>query len=145
MESSSTVEILLVEDNEDDSILISEVFADARLATVINRVRDGEEGLAYLRREGSYRNARRPGLVLLDINMPRKNGFEMLAEMKSDAELQSLPVVMLTMSEREEDVLRSYKQGACSYVKKPVNLGDFKRVVNQFQTYWTQVVRIPAN
>lgn len=145
MSTPSAIEILLVDDNEDDSILISEVLTDARLAVVINRVRDGEEGLAYLRRQGCYKNARRPGLVLLDINMPKKDGFEMLAEMKGDLQLQSLPVVMLTMSDREEDILRSYKQGACSFVKKPVDLGDFKQVVRQFETYWTRVSRIPAN
>ena len=145
MRTPSAIEILLVDDNEDDSILISEVFSDARLAVVLNRVRDGEEGLAYLRREGPYKNARRPGLVLLDINMPRKNGFEMLAEMKGDVRLQSLPVVMLTMSDREEDILHSYSQGACSYVKKPVDLCDFKQVIRQFETYWTRISQIPVH
>ncbi len=138
------VEILLVEDNEDDIVLTQEAFTEARLVNVINTVRDGEEALAYLRREGKYKVARLPGLILLDINMPKKNGFEVLEAMKADPSLQSLPVIMLTTSDREEDIVRSYADGACSYIRKPVDLDRFVDVVKQFELYWTLVSQIPS-
>lgn len=138
------IEILLVEDNEDDIIIIQEAFAGARLGNVMYAVRDGEEALAYLRREGKYRVAPVPGLVLLDINMPKKNGFEVIKEMKADPTLRSIPVIMLTMSDREEDIIRSYSGGACSYIRKPVDLDRFNDVIRQFDLYWTLVSRIPA-
>lgn len=137
------IEILLVEDNEDDIVLIQEAFADAKLTNVINVVRDGEEALAYLRQEGKYRVARRPGLMLLDINMPKMNGFEVLDEIKKDPRYRSLPVIMLTTSEREEDIIRSYAKGACSYIQKLIDLNRFKTVIKQFEGYWTLVSLIP--
>ncbi len=141
--TSEPVEILLAEDNEDDVILIEEAFAEAKLMNVINKVRDGEEALAYLRRDGRFKGAPRPGLILLDINMPKKNGFEVLEAMKADPRLRPLPVIMLTTSDREEDIVRSYADGACSYVRKPMNLEQFIDVVKQFEIYWTLVSRIP--
>ena len=141
---SKPVELLLVEDNEDDMLLIDEAFAEAKLMNVIQKVRDGEEALAYLRREGRYKNVHSPGLVLLDINMPKKNGFEVLAAMKEDPRLRPIPVVMLTMSDREEDIARSYADGACSYVRKPMSIEEFARVVKEFELYWTLVSRIPV-
>jgi CheY-like chemotaxis protein len=137
------IEILLVEDNEDDIILVEEAFAGERMMNVINNVRDGEAALAYLRQEGPYKNAVRPGLILLDINMPKKNGFEVLEAIKANPQLQPLPVIILTTSEREEDVVRSYVYGACSYIRKPVSLERFIDVVKQFEVYWTLVSRIP--
>lgn len=141
---SQPVDLLLVEDNEDDMLLIDEAFAEAKLMNVIQKVRDGEEALAYLRREGRYKNAHRPGLVLLDINMPKKSGFEVLAAMKEDPQLRPIPVVMLTMSDREEDIVRSYADGACSYVRKPMSVEEFAHVVKEFELYWTLVSRIPV-
>lgn len=141
--TNEPVELLLVEDNEDDIILIEEAFTEAKLMNVIQKVRDGEEALAYLRQEGRFREAPRPGLVLLDINMPKKNGFEVLEAMKEDRRLRPLPVIMLTTSGREEDIVRSYADGACSYVRKPINLEQFIDVVKQFELYWTLVSRIP--
>jgi CheY-like chemotaxis protein len=138
------VEVLLVEDNEDDLVIIQEVFADMKLASIVNTVRDGEEALAYLQRKGKYRVARMPDIVLLDINMPKKNGFEVLEAMKKDSRLQSLPVIMLTTSHREEDVVSSYAKGACSYIHKLVDLDQFKRLIMQFELYWTSVSRIPS-
>jgi CheY-like chemotaxis protein len=142
--TNQPVEILLVEDNEDDAVIIQEVFADMRLATLINVVRDGEEALAYLQRTGKYKVVRRPDIVLLDINMPKKNGFEVLEEIKKDPRLQSLPVIMLTTSHREEDIVRSYAKGACSYIHKLVDLDQFKHLIMQFEHYWTGVSRIPS-
>jgi CheY-like chemotaxis protein len=142
---SESVELLLVEDYEDDIILIEEAFAGARVMNVINNVRDGEAALAYLRREGPYKDAVRPGLILLDINMPKKNGFEVLEGIKADPRLQSLPVIMLTTSEREEDIVRSYAHGACSYIRKPVSLERFIDVVKKFEVYWTLVSLVPGH
>lgn len=142
--TSQSVEILLVEDNEDDVVIIQEVFADMRLATLINVVRDGEEALAYLRRQGKYKVVRMPDIVLLDVNMPKKNGFEVLEEMKKDPRLQALPVIILTTSHREEDVVRSYAKGACSYIHKLVDLDQFKHCIKQFEHYWTGISRIPS-
>ena len=143
MEFSSTVEILLVEDNEDDSILISEVFADARLVTVINRVRDGEEGLAYLRREGSYRNARRPGLVLLDINMPRMNGIEFLEVLRADPDLTHAIVFVLTTSKSDEDILAAYREHVAGYLLKQRMDSDFLQVVSLLDHYW-KIIELPV-
>jgi len=141
--TNQKVEILLVEDNEDDIVIIQEVFADIKLASIVNTVRDGEEALAYLWRKGKYKVARMPDIVLLDINMPKKNGFEVLEEMKKDPRLQSLPVIMLTTSHREEDVVRSYEKGACSYIHKLVDLDQFKQLIKQFEHYWTGISRVP--
>lgn len=142
--TSQPVELLLVEDNEDDAVIIQEVFADMRLATLIKVVRDGEEALAYLQRKGKYKGVRMPDIVLLDINMPKKNGFEVLEEMKKDARLRSQPVIILTTSRREEDVVRSYATGACSYIQKLVDLEQFKHLMMQFEHYWTGISRIPS-
>lgn len=141
--TTQPVEILLVEDNEDDVVLIQEAFGVSRLASAIHTVRDGEEALAYLRQEGKYQGALPPRLVLLDINMPKKNGFEVMEGMKADPQLRPLPVVMLTTSDREEDITRSYAGGACSYIRKPMDLVQFQMVVKQFEWYWTRISRMP--
>ena len=142
---SQPVEILLVEDNDDDAVIIQEVFADMRRATLMHVVRDGEEALAYLQHQGQYEVARMPDIVLLDINMPKKNGFEVMQAMKADPQLRSLPVIMLTMSDRDEDVIRSYTNGACSYIRKPVDLDQFHTVIKQFELYWSIISRIPSH
>ena len=139
-----SVEILLAEDNDDDILLIRESFADAKIVNVLNVVKDGEEALAYLRQEGKYKDAIMPGLLLLDINMPKKNGFEVLREIKADPALRHLPVVMLTTSQSETDVVKSYSEGACSYIMKPARFEELGKVVKQFALYWALVSRIPA-
>ncbi|MGA9351795.1 MAG: response regulator [Anaerolineae bacterium] len=141
---TQSVEILLAEDNDDDILLTRESFAEAKIINVLNVVKDGEEALAYLRREGEYKDAPMPGLLLLDINMPKKNGFEVLREVKADPALRHLPVVMLTTSQNEADVVRSYSEGACSYIMKPTRFEELNRVVKQFALYWVLVARIPA-
>lgn len=137
------IEILLVDDNDDDLVLIQEAFADANLLNIVNGVKDGVEAMAYLRREGKHKQVKLPGLVLLDINMPRKDGFEVLQEMKADPLLKQVPVIMLTTSKREEDVLKSYNGGACTFITKPVSFDAFKEMVGRFSLYWTLVARIP--
>ena len=139
------MEILLVEDNEDDIVLEQEALADAKLVNIMYVVRDGEEALAYLRRQGRYHDAKKPGLILLDINMPKKNGFEVLQEMKADVDLRHIPVVMLTTSDREKDVVKSYATGACSFVTKPMDFDRFGEVAKQLALYWAGVARVPSN
>lgn len=141
--NAQPMEILLVEDNEDDIVLEQEALADAKLVNLMHVVRDGEEALSYLRRQGQYQDAQRPGLILLDINMPRKNGFEVLNEMKADAALMHIPVIMLTTSDNEADVVKSYAKGACSFITKPMDFDKFAEVVKQFALYWALVSRVP--
>jgi CheY-like chemotaxis protein len=137
--NAQPMEILLVEDNEDDIVLEQEALADAKLINIMYVVRDGEEALAYLRRQGRYHDAKKPGLILLDINMPKKNGFEVLQEMKADVDLRHIPVVMLTTSDRENDVVKSYATGACSFVTKPMDFDKFGEVAQQLALYWALV------
>ncbi len=138
------MEILLVEDNEDDILLEQEALADAKLVNLMSVVRDGEEAMAYLRRQGVYQNARMPGLILLDINMPKKNGFEVLNEIKADPALVHIPVVMLTTSDSESDIVKSYARGACSFITKPMDFDKFREVIRQFALYWALVSRVPS-
>lgn len=138
------IQILLVEDNEDDLLMMFESFEEVPFINVVGFVCDGEEAMAYLRRQGKFKNVSLPGLILLDINMPKKNGFEVLQEMKADPMLQHIPVVMLTTSDRKEDIINAYAYGACSYIPKPVGFDRFVAVVKQFSLYWTLVSRIPG-
>ncbi len=138
------VEILIVDDSEDDVVLLQEAFADCSLVSFIEAIDDGEQALKYLRREAPFANARRPGLVLLDINMPKKNGFEVLAEMRADPRLSNVPVVMLTTSKQESDILRAYANGACSFISKPVSFDRMRRIAEQFALYWTLVSGVPS-
>ncbi len=137
------LEILVVDDNEDDVLLLQESFRGLPSVTLMHAVHDGEQALAFLRREGPFAEAGRPGLVLLDINMPKKNGFEVLAEMKGDPLLRMIPVVMLTTSSRDADVLSAYNGGACSFVTKPVSFDRLKLIAGHFACYWTTVVQVP--
>ncbi len=136
---AQAVDILLVEDNDDDVVLLAEAFEEARTDSHVHVVHDGQEALDYLRRRGRFTDVEEPGLVLLDINMPRKNGFQVLAEIKSDPQLRSLPVVVLTSSGRDEDVARSYGAGACSYVRKPAGFERLRDMVSRFSLYWSLV------
>ena len=137
------IDILIVEDNDDDVVLIQAAFSEGKVINRLVFVRDGEEAMTYLHRQGVYAAAPTPGIVLLDINMPKKNGFEVLADIKADPRLRALPVVMLTVSDREEDIVQSFEQGACSYIRKPVSLTRFIAVVKQFELYWSLVSQVP--
>ncbi len=141
---TSPLDILVVDDNEDDVLLLQESLSDQPAVNLLHAVRDGEEAMAFLRREGRYADAARPGLVLLDINMPKMNGFEVLYQMKTDPALRAIPVVILTTSSREADVLTAYTGGACSFVTKPVNFDRLKLMAGHFVRYWTTVARVPA-
>lgn len=137
------LDILVVDDNEDDVLLLQESLRDLPAVNLVHSARDGEEAMAYLRREGPYAAAPRPSLVLLDINMPKMNGFEVLNKMKDDPQLRAIPVVMLTTSNRDADIETAYSCGACSFVTKPVSFDRLRLMAGHFVCYWTTVVRIP--
>ena len=137
------VEILLVEDNPGDVRLTIEALRDGKVHNNLNVARDGVEALAYLRREAPFTSTVRPDLILLDLNLPRKDGREVLAEIKADPELKTIPVVVLTTSRAEQDVLRSYELQANCFVTKPVDLDQFIEVVKSIENFWLTVVRLP--
>jgi CheY-like chemotaxis protein len=138
------IEILLVEDSPADVDLTREALEDAKVSNNLNVVVDGEQALAYLRREGLYAEQPRPDLVLLDLNLPRKDGREVLAEIKDDPELRRIPVVILTTSEAEQDILKSYELHANCYVTKPVDLDRFITVVRSIEDFWLAIVKLPG-
>jgi two-component system, chemotaxis family, response regulator Rcp1 len=137
------IDILLVEDNPGDARLTLEVFKDCKIANRIVTARDGEEAIAYLRRNGPQADGFVPELILLDLNLPKKDGREVLAEIKGDLKLRAIPVVVLTTSSAEEDVLKTYGLQANCYITKPIDLEQFIRVVNQIQDFWMTIVRLP--
>jgi CheY-like chemotaxis protein len=138
------IEVLLVEDDPGDVLMTREAFQDYKVANQLHVVQDGADAMAFLRREGDYAGAPRPDLVLLDLNLPRMDGREVLQAIKGDAELASIPVVVLTTSEAEEDVLRSYSLHANAYVTKPVDFERFIEVVRQIDDFFVTVVRLPT-
>jgi CheY-like chemotaxis protein len=138
------IEILLVEDNQGDARLTMEALREAKVHNHISHVRDGVEALAFLRRQDAYAQAPRPDLILLDLNLPRKDGREVLAEIKNDDNLKRIPVVVLTTSEAEEDILKAYNLSANCYVSKPVDLDQFMKVVRCIEDFWLAIVRLPS-
>src|SRR5262249_3136473 len=142
--NSRTIEILLVEDNPGDARLTLEAFKEARVLNNSNLLEDGVEALAYLRREGRYADAKQPDLILLDLNLPKKDGREVLEEIKTDELLKKIPVVVLTTSAAEEDIARAYTRHANCYITKPVDLDQFLRVVHSIETFWLTLVKLPA-
>ena len=140
----SPVEILLVEDNPGDVRLTMEALRDGKMRNNLHVVEDGIEALAFLRGEGKYASAPRPDLVLLDLNLPKKDGREVLAEIKADENLKCIPVVVLTTSQAEEDVLKAYGLNANCYVTKPVDLDQFIKVVKSIEEFWLTIVKLPS-
>jgi CheY-like chemotaxis protein len=143
-DSGIMIQILLVEDDPGDVLITREAFAENKVRNHLSVVSDGETAMAYLRREGEFASAPRPDLILLDLNLPRKAGHEVLAEVKCDAELQRIPVVILTTSDAEEDILRSYDLHANAYVTKPVDFDRFLDVVRQIDEFFVTVVKLPG-
>lgn len=137
------IEILLVEDNQGDVDLTIEALAEGKVHNILVVVGDGEEALAYLRGEREYAGRTHPDLVLLDVNLPRKNGLEVLMELKADESLRRIPVVMLTTSDEDRDVLRAYDLHANAYICKPVGLEAFIDVVRSIEDFWLSVVKLP--
>jgi chemotaxis family two-component system response regulator Rcp1 len=143
MNNDQPIEILLVEDNPGDVRLTLEVLKDARVRNNIRMVSDGVAALAYLRHEGDYADAPRPDLILLDLNLPKKNGREVLAEIKTDPALRRIPVVVLTVSKDEEDILKAYDLYANCFITKPINLEQFITVVRSIEDFWLTIVKLP--
>ena len=137
------LEILLVEDNEGDIRLTQEAFRDSRVGNHLNVVRDGVEAIAFLRREEKYANAVRPDIILLDLNLPKRNGLEVLAEIKQDDQLKRIPVIVLTSSQAESDILSSYDLHANCFISKPIDLDRFLRVVQSIEDFWLTIVKLP--
>jgi len=140
---ASLVEILLVEDSPGDVRLTLEALKEAKMNNRMTVVGDGVEAMEYLRRQGKYVDATRPDVVLLDLNLPRKDGRKVLAEMKEDPDLRVIPVVVLTTSRAEEDVLKAYQHHANCYITKPVDFQQFLHVVQSIENFWLSVVRLP--
>jgi CheY-like chemotaxis protein len=141
--AAETFDILLVEDNPGDARLAQEALKEGRMTSRLKVVVDGVEAMSYLRREGGYTDVPRPNLVLLDLNLPRKDGRQVLAEMKADPELRRIPVVVLTTSQAGQDILRSYDLHANCYITKPVDLDRFIAVIRSIEEYWCSVVTLP--
>jgi CheY-like chemotaxis protein len=137
------IEVLLVEDDPGDVLMTQEAFEEHKVRNNLAVVNDGTEAIAYLRREGQYADVTRPDLVLLDLNLPRRDGREVLAEIKSDPDLRQIPVVVLTTSQADEDIVRSYQLHANAYVTKPVDFDRFIAVVRQIDEFFVSVVKLP--
>lgn len=137
------IEILLVEDNPGDADLAKEALEGSKLRNNLSHVLDGEEAVAFLRKEGEYANAPRPDLILLDLNLPKKDGREVLADIKKDDNLKRIPVVILTTSRAEEDVLKTYNLHANCYITKPIDLNQFLKVVKSIEDFWLSIVVLP--
>ena len=142
--SGSPINILLVEDNPGDVRLTIEALKDGKVRNRLSVVKDGVEAIEFLRREGQYADAPRPDLILLDLNLPRKDGREVLAEIKADDSLRRIPVVVLTTSSSEQDILRTYDLHANCYITKPVDLEQFIGVVRGIEDFWLTVVKLPS-
>ena len=139
------IEILLVEDNPADVMLTEEAFEEARIANRLHVARDGVDALEFLHRQGRHEGAPTPDVILLDVNMPRMNGLELLAVLKADPELRRIPIIMLTTSRAEQDVWRSYDLHVNAYIPKPVSVGEFFDVVRTFETFWLAIVALPPH
>lgn len=141
--TSKPIEILLVEDNPGDVRLTREALLDARVYNNMSIAGDGIEALAYLKQEGQYAGAARPDLILLDLNLPRMNGFEVLEVIKKDDDLRRIPVVILTTSQAEQDIINGYNLHANAYVTKPVDLEQFIQVIKTIEDFWLEIVMLP--
>ncbi len=143
--SGRPIEILLVEDSPGDVRLAEEALKEGKVRNRMSVVWDGEEALHFLRREGEYADAPRPDLILLDLNLPKKDGREVLAEIKEDPDLKRIPVVILTISRDEQDIMNTYEHHANCYIIKPVDLEQFINVVRSVEDFWLEVVKLPPN
>ncbi len=138
-------EILLVEDNPGDVFLTQEALREGQFPHRLSVAEDGEQALRFLRREGAYKNAPQPDLIFMDLNLPKKDGREVLAEVKNDPALRHIPVIVLTMSEADQDVARAYKLHANCYLTKPIQMDDFLNMIRSVEDFWLRVVRLPNN
>jgi chemotaxis family two-component system response regulator Rcp1 len=144
MNNGKPIEILLVEDNAGEARLAMEAIREGKVKNHLTWVSDGMEAMALLRKEGPYTSASRPDLILLDLNMPRKDGRELLAEIKSDDRFRRIPVVVLTTSQSEDDILKAYHLNANCYISKPVDLDHFMKVIKSIEDFWLTIVKLPS-
>lgn len=142
--NNEVIEILLVEDNEGDVGLVKRIFLKAKVRNSINVVEDGEEAMSFLRKEGQFSDAPRPNIILLDLNLPRKDGREVLKEIKEDDNLRRIPVVVLTTSKSEVDINKAYDLHANCYVNKPVDFSNFIRVIDAIENLWLKAAKLPS-
>jgi CheY-like chemotaxis protein len=142
-EESRPIEILLVEDNAGDVRLVKEALEENKFLNNLHVARDGVEAMEFLHKEGKYANAVRPDLILLDLNLPKKDGREVLAEVKVDEDLKRIPVVIMTISKAEEDILKTYNLHANCYITKPIDLDQFIKVVKSVESFWLAIVELP--
>jgi CheY-like chemotaxis protein len=142
-EESRPIEILLVEDNAGDVRLVKEALEENKFLNNLHVARDGVEAMKFLHKEGEYANAVRPDLILLDLNLPKKDGREVLAEVKVDEDLKRIPVVIMTISKAEEDILKTYNLHANCYITKPIDLDQFIKVVKSVENFWLAIVELP--
>ena len=140
---ANSIHILLVEDNEGDIVLITDAFEEAKILNTISVVRDGQQALDFLYKKGRYSDAKEPNLVILDVNLPKKNGHEVLKEIKSNKKLCHIPVIMLTTSSSPIDITTSYKNHVNCYITKPVDVDDFIKVVLSIESFWISIVQLP--
>ena len=143
--AAKPIEILLVEDNEGDARLAREALKDSKVTNIIHHVHDGIEAMDFLHHQGKYKNAVRPELILLDLNLPREDGREVLAEIKNDDNLAIIPVVVLTISNDEQDILETYKLHVNCFITKPIDFEQFIKVVRSIEDFWLTIVRLPLN
>ncbi len=139
------IEILLIEDSPSDTALTIEALEEGKIANNLSHVEDGVEAMDFLMRQGKYKNAPRPDLIMLDLNLPRKDGREVLAEIKKDEDLRIIPIIVLTTSRSDKDILQSYKLNANCYITKPVDFRQFMEVVRSIEKFWLSVVTLPQN
>ncbi|MBN2532405.1 MAG: response regulator [Spirochaetales bacterium] len=143
-EQGSPIEILLVEDNEGDIVLTKEAFKESKLHNNLSIVKDGVEALSFLKKEGIYSDAPRPDIILLDLNLPKKTGFEVLHEIKNTPDLKTIPVVVLTCSRNEDDIWETYSKHANCYITKPVDFNKFINVIKSLNNFWLNIVKLPS-
>jgi chemotaxis family two-component system response regulator Rcp1 len=138
-----TIEILLVEDNPGDIILTIDALKEGKVLNNVNVVKDGEQALEYLRKQGNYSSSSIPDIILLDLNLPKKSGLQVLQEIKNDKDLKKIPVVILTSSAADEDVINAYDNYVNCYIRKPVDLNSFMEVINKIEDFWLSFVKLP--
>ena len=143
-DESRVIDVLLVEDDEGDVLMTREAFEYYKIHNRLHVVRDGEQALQFLHQTGPYADAPRPGLILLDVNLPRRSGLEVLAELKQDEKLLTIPVIMLTTSQAEQDIIRSYSLHANAFISKPVNFEDFMEAIRQVDAFFLTLVKLPV-
>ena len=143
-ETGQQFEILLVEDNPGDVFLTQEAFRERNITHRLSVVEDGEQAIRFLRREGEYQEAPRPDLILLDLNLPRKGGHELLGDVKADERLRHIPIIVLTTSDAEQDISQAYKLHANCYLTKPIQIEDFLRKLRSVEDFWLSIVRLPV-